>query len=194
MFIFFLSLTIVSELPHTSTRQNHTKNAFVTHDRSLKQPLLSSLSYQLITLTVLLHLSFTHSLHLCPLCFSLLYSVRPVSFGSPPLSSCPSPNMAAWDLSVIVEDLGPDAPAVTLSVTSDLHIGGVILKLVEKTRRSPSSLSASVCLSHPLNDRLSPPFLSVEKKDIKIKKRCGVLLPPLFCIFSSSFSNVSIFS
>eukprot|EP00064_Thunnus_orientalis_P015108 superscaffoldBa00002742_g15157 len=42
--------------------------------------------------------------------------------------------MAAWDLSVIVEDLGPDAPSVTLSVTSDLHIGGVILKLVEKTQ------------------------------------------------------------
>ncbi|CAN9515061.1 unnamed protein product [Ophioblennius macclurei] len=42
--------------------------------------------------------------------------------------------MAAWDLSVTVEDLGPDAPPVTLSVTSDLHVGGVILKLVEKTQ------------------------------------------------------------
>uniref|UniRef100_A0A672FH70 Fermitin family member 3b n=1 Tax=Salarias fasciatus TaxID=181472 RepID=A0A672FH70_SALFA len=42
--------------------------------------------------------------------------------------------MASWDLSVTVEDLGPDAPPVTLSVTSDLHVGGVILKLVEKTQ------------------------------------------------------------
>ncbi|KAK7922431.1 hypothetical protein WMY93_009333 [Mugilogobius chulae] len=42
--------------------------------------------------------------------------------------------MAVWDLSVTVEDLGADAPPVTLSVTSDLHIGGVILKLVEKTQ------------------------------------------------------------
>uniref|UniRef100_A0A4W6F103 FERM domain containing kindlin 3b n=1 Tax=Lates calcarifer TaxID=8187 RepID=A0A4W6F103_LATCA len=42
--------------------------------------------------------------------------------------------MAAWDLSVTVEDLGPDTPPVTLSVTSDLHVGGVILKLVEKTQ------------------------------------------------------------
>uniref|UniRef100_A0A671X270 FERM domain containing kindlin 3b n=1 Tax=Sparus aurata TaxID=8175 RepID=A0A671X270_SPAAU len=42
--------------------------------------------------------------------------------------------MAAWDLSVTVEDLGPDAPPVTLSVASDLHVGGVILKLVEKTQ------------------------------------------------------------
>uniref|UniRef100_A0A7N8WK26 FERM domain containing kindlin 3 n=1 Tax=Mastacembelus armatus TaxID=205130 RepID=A0A7N8WK26_9TELE len=42
--------------------------------------------------------------------------------------------MAAWDLSVTVEDLGPDAPPVTLSVTSELHVGGVILKLVEKTQ------------------------------------------------------------
>uniref|UniRef100_A0A3Q0SVM4 FERM domain containing kindlin 3b n=1 Tax=Amphilophus citrinellus TaxID=61819 RepID=A0A3Q0SVM4_AMPCI len=42
--------------------------------------------------------------------------------------------MAAWDLSVIVEDLGPDAPPVTISVASDLHVGGVILKLVEKTQ------------------------------------------------------------
>uniref|UniRef100_A0A673AWL0 PH domain-containing protein n=1 Tax=Sphaeramia orbicularis TaxID=375764 RepID=A0A673AWL0_9TELE len=42
--------------------------------------------------------------------------------------------MAAWDLSVTVVDLGPDAPPVTLSVTSDLHVGGVILKLVEKTQ------------------------------------------------------------
>lgn len=45
--------------------------------------------------------------------------------------------MAVWDLSVTVEDLGLDAPPVTISVTSDLHIGGVILKLVEKTRGSP---------------------------------------------------------
>uniref|UniRef100_A0A8D3BQA8 FERM domain containing kindlin 3 n=1 Tax=Scophthalmus maximus TaxID=52904 RepID=A0A8D3BQA8_SCOMX len=42
--------------------------------------------------------------------------------------------MAGWDLSVTVEDLGPDAPPVTLSVTSDLHVGGVILRLVEKTQ------------------------------------------------------------
>ncbi|XP_072293765.1 fermitin family homolog 3b [Eucyclogobius newberryi] len=42
--------------------------------------------------------------------------------------------MAVWDLSVTVEDLGADAPPVTLSVTSDLHVGGVILKLVEKTQ------------------------------------------------------------
>lgn len=44
--------------------------------------------------------------------------------------------MAAWDLSVIVEDLGPDAAPITISVASDLHIGGVILKLVEKLRES----------------------------------------------------------
>uniref|UniRef100_G3PXL6 FERM domain containing kindlin 3b n=1 Tax=Gasterosteus aculeatus aculeatus TaxID=481459 RepID=G3PXL6_GASAC len=42
--------------------------------------------------------------------------------------------MASWDLAVTVEDLGSDAPAVTLSVASDLHVGGVILKLVEKTQ------------------------------------------------------------
>uniref|UniRef100_A0A8C1QIH5 Fermitin family homolog 3-like n=1 Tax=Cyprinus carpio TaxID=7962 RepID=A0A8C1QIH5_CYPCA len=41
--------------------------------------------------------------------------------------------MAAWDLTVTVEDLGPDAPPIQISVTSELHIGGVILKLVEKT-------------------------------------------------------------
>uniref|UniRef100_A0A665XG03 PH domain-containing protein n=1 Tax=Echeneis naucrates TaxID=173247 RepID=A0A665XG03_ECHNA len=41
---------------------------------------------------------------------------------------------ATWDLSVTVEDLGPDTPPVSLSVTSDLHVGGVILKLVEKTQ------------------------------------------------------------
>lgn len=46
-------------------------------------------------------------------------------------SSC---RMAAWDLSVTVEDLGPEAPPIKISVTSDLHIGGVILKIVEKTR------------------------------------------------------------
>uniref|UniRef100_A0A8C7H4C5 FERM domain containing kindlin 3b n=1 Tax=Oncorhynchus kisutch TaxID=8019 RepID=A0A8C7H4C5_ONCKI len=43
-------------------------------------------------------------------------------------------HMAAWDLSVAVEDLGTDAPPITVSVTSDLHIGGVILKLVEKSQ------------------------------------------------------------
>lgn len=43
--------------------------------------------------------------------------------------------MAAWDLSVSVEELGPEAPPIKISVTSDLHIGGVILKIVEKTRK-----------------------------------------------------------
>uniref|UniRef100_A0A4W5N201 FERM domain containing kindlin 3 n=1 Tax=Hucho hucho TaxID=62062 RepID=A0A4W5N201_9TELE len=42
--------------------------------------------------------------------------------------------MAAWDLSVIVEELGPEAPPLKVSVTSDLHIGGVIFKIVEKTQ------------------------------------------------------------
>ncbi|XP_061900198.1 fermitin family homolog 3b [Entelurus aequoreus] len=42
--------------------------------------------------------------------------------------------MAAWDLSITVEDLGDEVPPVSLSVTSDLHVGGVILKLVEKTQ------------------------------------------------------------
>lgn len=41
--------------------------------------------------------------------------------------------MAAWDLSVTVEGLGPAAPPIQISVTSDLHIGGVILKIVEAT-------------------------------------------------------------
>uniref|UniRef100_A0A3B1J6S3 FERM domain containing kindlin 3b n=1 Tax=Astyanax mexicanus TaxID=7994 RepID=A0A3B1J6S3_ASTMX len=40
--------------------------------------------------------------------------------------------MAAWDLSVIVEDMGPEAPPLKISVTSDLHIGGVIFQVVEK--------------------------------------------------------------
>ncbi|KAF7707498.1 hypothetical protein HF521_018716 [Silurus meridionalis] len=42
--------------------------------------------------------------------------------------------MAAWDLSVTVEDLGSEAPPIKISVTSDLHIGGVLLKIVEKTQ------------------------------------------------------------
>ncbi|MEQ2302858.1 hypothetical protein AMECASPLE_010988 [Ameca splendens] len=54
--------------------------------------------------------------------------------------------MAAWDLSVTVEDLGSDAPPVTISVASDLHVGGVIVKLVEKTRGS-SYLYSAVFLS-----------------------------------------------
>ncbi|KAM6970722.1 fermitin family homolog 3-like [Aplochiton taeniatus] len=42
--------------------------------------------------------------------------------------------MAAWDLSVTVEELGPEAPPVKVTVTSDLHMGGVILRIVEKTQ------------------------------------------------------------
>ncbi|XP_072529690.1 fermitin family homolog 3 [Salminus brasiliensis] len=42
--------------------------------------------------------------------------------------------MAVWDLSVSVEELGAEAPPLKISVTSDLHIGGVILKVVEKTQ------------------------------------------------------------
>uniref|UniRef100_A0A8C1L646 PH domain-containing protein n=1 Tax=Cyprinus carpio TaxID=7962 RepID=A0A8C1L646_CYPCA len=47
---------------------------------------------------------------------------------------CVQVRMAAWDLSVSVEELGPDAPPLKISVTSDLHIGGVILKVVEKSQ------------------------------------------------------------
>ncbi|XP_062844471.1 fermitin family homolog 3 [Trichomycterus rosablanca] len=42
--------------------------------------------------------------------------------------------MAVWDLSICVEELGPEAPPLKISVTSELHIGGVILKVVEKTQ------------------------------------------------------------
>uniref|UniRef100_A0A674AY57 FERM domain containing kindlin 3 n=1 Tax=Salmo trutta TaxID=8032 RepID=A0A674AY57_SALTR len=42
--------------------------------------------------------------------------------------------MAAWDLSVTVEELGPEATPFKVSVTSDLHIGGVVLRIVEKTQ------------------------------------------------------------
>lgn len=66
-------------------------------------------------------------------------AVSPAFFSIPAIcllySLILSLSMAAWDLSVIVEDLGNEAPPVTLSVSSDLHIGGVMLKLVEKTRR-----------------------------------------------------------
>lgn len=43
--------------------------------------------------------------------------------------------MAVWDLSINVEELGPEAPPLKISVTSELHVGGVILKVVEKTRK-----------------------------------------------------------
>lgn len=64
-----------------------------------------------------------------------LPSVCTLSHLSLCLCHSPSLSMAVWDLSVTVEDLGPDALPITVSVTSDLHVGGVILKLVEKTRR-----------------------------------------------------------
>ncbi|XP_016324526.1 fermitin family homolog 3-like isoform X3 [Sinocyclocheilus anshuiensis] len=47
---------------------------------------------------------------------------------------CIQTRMAVWDLSVSVEELGPEAPPLKISVTSDLHIGGVILKVVEKSQ------------------------------------------------------------
>lgn len=57
-------------------------------------------------------------------------------------------SMAAWDLTVTVEDLGPDAPPLQISVTSDLHIGGVILKLVEQTSELcfTSNIGYYICL------------------------------------------------
>uniref|UniRef100_A0A674NBR7 FERM domain containing kindlin 3b n=1 Tax=Takifugu rubripes TaxID=31033 RepID=A0A674NBR7_TAKRU len=63
-----------------------------------------------------------------------LPSVCTLSHLSLSLCHSPSLSMAVWDLSVTVEDLGPDALPITVSVTSDLHVGGVILKLVEKTQ------------------------------------------------------------
>lgn len=51
-----------------------------------------------------------------------------------------SVSMAAWDLSVTVEELGPEATPFKVSVTSDLHIGGVVLRIVEKTREFPTNV------------------------------------------------------
>ncbi|XP_041035797.1 fermitin family homolog 3-like, partial [Carcharodon carcharias] len=39
---------------------------------------------------------------------------------------------ASWELKIEVEELGPEADPITLRVTGDMHIGGVILQLVEK--------------------------------------------------------------
>ncbi|XP_069750141.1 fermitin family homolog 3-like [Narcine bancroftii] len=39
---------------------------------------------------------------------------------------------ASWELKIAVEELGADAEPITLRVTGDIHIGGVILQLVEK--------------------------------------------------------------
>ncbi|XP_072277571.1 fermitin family homolog 3 [Pyxicephalus adspersus] len=40
---------------------------------------------------------------------------------------------SSWELRVHIEDLGEDADPVTLRVTGETHIGGVILQVVEKT-------------------------------------------------------------
>lgn len=75
-----------------------------------------------------------YSLRVCLfICHCALSGLSPAFLSHYPTLSFFS-SMAAWDLSVTVEDLGLDAPPVTISVASDLHIGGVILKLVEKTR------------------------------------------------------------
>ncbi|KAK2816262.1 hypothetical protein Q7C36_022533 [Tachysurus vachellii] len=50
------------------------------------------------------------------------------------LGNLPQTSMALWDLSITVEELGPEAPPLKINVTSDLHIGGVILKIVDKTQ------------------------------------------------------------
>ncbi|GCC36133.1 fermitin family homolog 2-like [Chiloscyllium punctatum] len=39
---------------------------------------------------------------------------------------------ASWELKIAVEELGPEADPITLRVNGDVHIGGVILQLVEK--------------------------------------------------------------
>uniref|UniRef100_A0A8D2KUP5 Fermitin family member 3 n=1 Tax=Varanus komodoensis TaxID=61221 RepID=A0A8D2KUP5_VARKO len=38
----------------------------------------------------------------------------------------------SWELSVFVEDLGPEAAPVTLRVTGNMHIGGIMLQIVDK--------------------------------------------------------------
>uniref|UniRef100_A0A8C7UJ97 FERM domain containing kindlin 3a n=1 Tax=Oncorhynchus mykiss TaxID=8022 RepID=A0A8C7UJ97_ONCMY len=48
--------------------------------------------------------------------------------------------MASWDLSVTVEELGLEATPFKVSVTSDLRIGGVVFRIVEKTREFPTNL------------------------------------------------------
>ncbi|KAK5896950.1 hypothetical protein CesoFtcFv8_010059 [Champsocephalus esox] len=79
--------------------------------------------------------------------------------------------MSAWDLLVTVEDLGSDAPSVTLSVASDLHVGGVILKLVEKTRSSVFQTVMGVCrmlnIRHPEEHSFLRPVEEKKKKKDK---------------------------
>lgn len=114
------SIVFVIVVTYVTTRTNKKKHkAFVTHNPSHKR---WRRAIKLFTLSVFVCLSVTV---LCQACLLHFFLTIPRSLFS---------SMAAWDLSVTVEDLGLDAPPVTISVASDLHIGGVILKLVEKTR------------------------------------------------------------
>uniref|UniRef100_A0A670YTB8 FERM domain containing kindlin 3 n=1 Tax=Pseudonaja textilis TaxID=8673 RepID=A0A670YTB8_PSETE len=40
----------------------------------------------------------------------------------------------SWELRVFVEDLGPEADPITLRVTGNLHIGGIMLQIVDKLK------------------------------------------------------------
>lgn len=92
--------------------------------------------------------------------------------------------MAAWDLSVIVEDLGPESPPITISVTSDLHIGGVIFKIVEKTRKLCRSLFISDLITRfPIKENIAFPIIQhLIPQTVKMKFRKEDLFS--FCLFS----------
>lgn len=45
---------------------------------------------------------------------------------------------SSWELLVFVGEEDPEAESVTLRVTGESHIGGVLLKIVEKISECPS--------------------------------------------------------
>lgn len=49
---------------------------------------------------------------------------------------------SSWELRVFVGEEDPEAESVTLRVTGESHIGGVLLKIVEEISECPSALLA----------------------------------------------------
>lgn len=45
---------------------------------------------------------------------------------------------SSWELRVFVGEEDPEAQSVTLRVTGESHIGGVLLKIVEEISESPA--------------------------------------------------------
>lgn len=70
---------------------------------------------------------------------------------------------SSWELRVFVGEEDPEAESVTLRVTGESHIGGVLLKIVEEISECPLCADLSTAGGSPASPLHSPQQITVSQ-------------------------------